>query len=65
MYMAPEFFVGENPKYTRTVDIFAMGMLFLTMLQAEPGQPLVSPRTGCHENFLQSTTIHDRANYFI
>ena len=51
MYMAPEFFAEENPKYSKSVDIFAMGMLFLTMLQAEPGQPLLSPRTGCHANF--------------
>ena len=46
MYMAPEFFTGENPSYGRSVDIFAMGMLFLTMLQAEAGQPLLSPKTG-------------------
>ena len=46
MFMAPEFFKGENPSYGRSVDVFAMGMLFLTMLQAERGKPLLSPRTG-------------------
>ena len=46
MYMAPEFFTGENPSYGRSIDVFAMGMLFLTMLQAEHGKPLLSPRTG-------------------
>ena len=46
MYMAPEFFKGENPSYGRSVDVFAMGMLFLTMIQAERGKPLLSPRTG-------------------
>ena len=46
MYMAPEFFVGENPAYGRSVDVFAMGMLFLTMLQAERGKQLLSPKTG-------------------
>ena len=46
MYMAPEFFTGENPTYDRSVDLFAMGMLFLTMIQARKGQPLVSPKTG-------------------
>ncbi len=46
MYMAPEFFVGENPSYGRSVDVFAMGMLYLCMLQAQQGKPLLSPKTG-------------------
>ena len=46
MYMAPEFFTGENPTYDKSVDVFAMGMLFLTMIQAEKGKPLLSPKTG-------------------
>ena len=44
--MAPEFYTGENPTYDKSVDVFAMGMLFLTMIKAEKGKPLLSPKTG-------------------
>ena len=45
--MAPEFFVGDGkPKYDKSVDVFAMGLLFLTMFQAKPGKPLQEPKCG-------------------
>ena len=44
--MAPEFYRGENPTYDKSVDVFAMGMLLLTMIKAEKGKPLLSPKTG-------------------
>ncbi len=46
MYMAPEFYASENPSYDKSVDVFAMGMVFLTMVQAEPQKALLSPKTG-------------------
>ena len=45
--MAPEFFVEDDqPKYDKSVDVFAMGLLFLTMFQAQPGKPLLQPKYG-------------------
>ena len=45
--MAPEFFVEDDkPKYDKSVDVFAMGLLFLTMFQAKPGKPLQQPKCG-------------------
>ena len=45
--MAPEFFVEDDqPKYDKSVDVFAMGLLFLTMFQAKQGKPLLQPKCG-------------------
>ena len=42
-YMAPEFFIitsNGRPEYHKSVDIFALGLTFLAMLQAEEEQNL-------------------------
>ena len=56
MYMAPEFYTGENPTYDKSVDVFAMGMLFLTMINAEKGKPLLSPKTGKAHSYNKTST---------
>ena len=45
--MAPEFFAEvERPTYDKSVDVFAMGLLYLTMFQAKEGKPLLQPKCG-------------------
>ena len=45
-FKAPEFFQGgrDEIQYSRGVDVFAMGLTFLAMIQAKPGQYRLLPR---------------------
>ena len=47
-FKAPEFFQRTSPgkiEYHRNVDIYAAGLTFLAMLQAEKGKKMLNPRT--------------------
>ncbi len=51
-YMAPEFFIVQpdgNIIYHKSVDIFAVGLTFLSILQAEEGKNLRPMAEGCKQ----------------
>ena len=43
-YMAPEFFM--NQKYTKSVDVFSLGLVLLATIKYKPGQGMKMPQTG-------------------
>ncbi len=50
LYMAPEFFIVKEdgkPEYHKSVDIFALGLTFLAMIQAQKGNNLRPIAEGC------------------
>ncbi len=56
--MAPEFFVDDDkPQYDKSVDVFAMGLMYLCMIQAKQGKALLQPK--CGETTSCSTTSVD------
>ena len=54
-FMAPEFWramAGEHLEYTKNVDVFACGLVFLSMLQAQPDsflQPTIEDESATEE----------------
>ncbi len=52
-YMAPEFFIIKTdgkPEYHKSVDIYALGLTFLAMLQAEKAKHLKPYADGCKQS---------------
>ena len=45
-YMAPEFFLPDRPKYTKAVDTFSLGLVFLAMVIYKPKDHMMSPTKG-------------------
>ena len=45
-YMAPEFFLPDRPKYTKDVDTFSLGLVFLAMVIYKPKDHMMSPTKG-------------------
>ncbi len=42
----------EKVKYDKSVDVFAVGLMFLSMIQAKQGKPLLQPKCGKVSSFL-------------